>query len=331
MVTRSPHRAAHSQRRYDPCDPRKRGDTSVPHGRRVADGLHGLHEPSRSGKIYVMPLAVNPTVNPDVAMRSRAPVARRRYIELTERAAEAVASGPNPRFILKSGTAWLELFYLSALFWEYVQKHEIHTLDQLQPHGADLDRHVRAMFPNVVAVTQEIASILGDVPNEDLPRDWSMIQWSQVVRSFDAIVAECPIDRFEALGRELDEPRLAHRARCAYDGLRAFVRRHNPERAEVMRIVGEQYQRGNIRLRDAATLLGMPVSDAVFELEQDGFGRAQSAIVLTDTERDAIYQRLRNRRLQEHTRHEIDPDLIDRDVIASERIEGVDARAWIRR
>ena len=68
----------------------------------------------------------------------------------------------------------------------------------------------------------------------------------------DAIVTECPIDQFEWIGRRLNEPHLAHRARSAYDALRAFVRRDDPERVE-------------------------------------------------------------------------------RDVIARERIEGVDARAWIRR
>jgi hypothetical protein len=264
-------------------------------------------------------------------MRSRSPVARRRYIELAERAARAPASESDPLLVLKAGTAWLELFYLSALFWEYVHQHDIHTLDQLHPHAAEFDRHIRAVFPDLAAVAQDIAGILGEIPSEDLPRDWPTMEWSQVVRSFDAIVAECPIDRFGALGLWLEEPRLAHRARCAYDALRAFVRRHDPERTEVMRIVGEQYQRGNIRLRDAATLLGMSTSDTVFELEQDGFGRAPSKITLVESERDAVYQRLRQRRLQRHTLSVVDPDLVDRDVIASERIEGVDARAWIRR
>jgi hypothetical protein len=149
------------------------------------------------------------------------------------------------------------------------------------------------------------------------------------VRSFDAIVAECPIERLEAIGRGLDEPLLAHRARCAYDALRAFVRRHDLRRAEMMRIVGEQYQRGNIRIHDAARLLGMSTSDMTFELEQDGFSRAPEQIMLTESEREAAYLRLRQRRLQ-HIAPAADPDLVERDVIASERIEGVDARAWIR-
>lgn len=264
-------------------------------------------------------------------MRSRSAFARRRYIEIAERAARAPASEPDPLRILRAGTAWLELFYLSAVFWEYVHQHGIRTLDQLHPHVAELDRHARAVFPDPAAVAQDIADILGELPSEDLPRDWPTMEWSQVVRSFDAIVAECPIDRFEGLGRLLNQPSLAHRARCAYDALRAFVRRHDPERAEVIRIVGQQYQRGNVRIHDAARLLGMSTSDAVFQLEQDGFGRAPSEIALTESEREAVYQRLRQRRLRRDMSPVADPELVERDVIASERIEGVDARAWIRR
>jgi hypothetical protein len=98
-----------------------------------------------------------------------------------------------------------------------------------------------------------------------------------------------------------------------------------------MRIVGEQYRRGNVPLRDVARLLGMSTSDAVFELEQDGFSRAANAISLTEDEREGVYQRLRRRRLQRSGPPVVDPELVERDVIASERIEGVDARAWIRR
>jgi hypothetical protein len=100
---------------------------------------------------------------------------------------------------------------------------------------------------------------------------------------------------------------------------------------EIMRIVGEQYRRGHIRIQDAARLLGMSTSDAVFELEQDGFSRSPAAIALTEDEREAVYQRLRQRRLQHVGPPVVNQDLVERDVIASERIEGVDARAWIRR
>ena len=265
-------------------------------------------------------------------MRSRSAAARGQYIELTERVARPPGSETELLLILKKSVAWLELFHFGALIWEYIHQHEVRSLDQLAERASEIAQHVRSAFPDVEAA-QGIRNILGETtpPTEGFASDWPTNDWSQLVRSFDAIVAECPIERLEAIGQRLDEPRLAHRARSAYDALRAFLRRHDPERAEVMRIVGEQYQRGNIGIREAARLLHMSTSDAVFELEQDGFSRSPEQITLTEADREATYQRLRQRRLLRVESAAVDSDLVERDVIASERIEGVDARAWIRR
>src|SRR5262249_16652371 len=81
---------------------------------------------------------VDGMVGPDGAMRCRSPVARRRYIELAERAAHAAASESDPLVVLETGTAWLELFHVSALTWEYFHQHRIGSLDQLQPYAAGL-------------------------------------------------------------------------------------------------------------------------------------------------------------------------------------------------
>jgi hypothetical protein len=262
-------------------------------------------------------------------------MARGRYIEATEQATRGLAD-TNPRAVLERSVAWLELFYMSALTWEYIHEHRIRSVEQLRSQAKEVDQFVRAAFPDLSTGEQQIRDVLGELKAQDelLRADLSLIDWSQVVRSFDAVVAECPIEALERLGTKgtnIDEPSLAHRARNAYDALRAFVRRHDPACAAVMRIVGEQYRRGHIRLKDAARVLGMSSSDAVFELEQDGFSRPASAITLTEDEREAAYQRLRQLRLQRTGAPVVDPDLLERDVIASERIESVDARAWIRR
>lgn len=272
-------------------------------------------------------------VGPEIAIRSRSPMARGRYIETTEQATRGLAIGTDPRAVLERSVAWLELFHISALTWEYIHKHDIRSMEQLRAQATNIDQYIRAAFPDLSSAEQQLRSVMGELKAQDelLHTDWSLIDWSQLVRSFDAVVAECPIDELEDLGRKVDEPGFAHRARNAFDALRAFVRRHDAGRAEVMRIVGEQYRRGHIRLRDASRLLGMSSSDAAFELEQDGFNRAPSAITLTEEDRESTYQRLRDRRLHRSGAPNVDPDLVDRDVIASERIEGVDARAWIRR
>ena len=271
-------------------------------------------------------------VGPEVALRSRSPIARGRYIALAEQAARAAASDLEPLVVLERCTAWLELFLLSALTSEYIHRYDIRSMEQLAARAADLDEHVLASFPDVKAATKRICDIIGELPDSaDVFSDGFLIDWSQVVRSFDAIIAECPIEHIEELGRRIDQPHLAYRARSSYDALRAFVRRHDPDRAEAMRIVGEQYRRGHIRLRDAARLLGMSTSDTVFELEENGFCRAATAITLTEADREVVYQRLRTRRLHREDPPTVDDELVERDVVASERIEGVDARAWIRR
>jgi hypothetical protein len=53
-------------------------------------------------------------------------------------------------------------------------------------------------------------------------------------------------------------------------------------------------------------------------------------IALTDEGREAILDRIRRRRLEEGQPSDSD-EWIAREVIASQRIEGVDARPWIPR
>jgi len=259
-------------------------------------------------------------------------MARGRYIETTEQATRGL-SLENQGAVLEQSVAWLELFYLSALTWEYIHEHKINSIEQLQAQATEVEQHVRCAFPDLGAAEQQMRNVLGERNAQDelLHADWPLLDWSQMVRSFDAVVAECPIEGLEDLGTRVDQPSLAHRARNAYDALRAFVRRHDPDHDEVMRIVGEQYRRGHLRLKDAARVLGLSTSDAVFELEQDGFSRSPSAITLTEEDRETVYQRLRVARLHRAGAVIADPDLVERDVIASERIESVDARAWLRR
>lgn len=268
----------------------------------------------------------------EIALRSRSPIARGRYIETTQRAARG-ADHEDPRLVVESSISYLQLFYLGAVLWEYVRDHDLRSMAELREQITAVDRHVRAAFPDFATSEPALRKLVRELAStgEAHASDWPEVDWSQLVRSLDAVVAECPIDVLEQLAKTSAAPELAHRARTVYDALRAFVRRHDPGHATVMRIVGEQYRRGHLRLQEVAQLLGMSASDAVFELEQDGYARPPEAIALDAAERAAIYHRLRQQRLARSGPPVVDPELVERDVIASERIEGVDARAWIRR
>jgi predicted DNA-binding transcriptional regulator AlpA len=151
------------------------------------------------------------------------------------------------------------------------------------------------------------------------------------VRLCIALTTEVPIDQVVARAVALNAPGIAHDARTAYDRLRAFIRRNDPARAKQWETADVLYRSGLLSLDQIADLVGMSPSDTIFELEQDGHVRSPEVIALLQGERAEIYERLRQRRLARSGSRVPDPELVDRDVIASERIEGVDARAWMRR
>jgi hypothetical protein len=62
-------------------------------------------------------------------------------------------------------------------------------------------------------------------------------------------------------------------------------------------------------------------------LESHGFCRNLDAVSLSDDERTEVLRKIREARLR---RTEAVVDLADREVIATQRIEGIDARTWVR-
>ncbi|HEY2510253.1 MAG TPA: hypothetical protein VGI39_05335 [Polyangiaceae bacterium] len=78
--------------------------------------------------------------------------------------------------------------------------------------------------------------------------------------------------------------------------------------------------------------MGLREEDAVAFLEDHGHARPLEALRLTDEERARRYAAMRADRL---ARCGARPDdagrLVMRNVVASQRIEGVDARSWLRR
>jgi hypothetical protein len=65
--------------------------------------------------------------------------------------------------------------------------------------------------------------------------------------------------------------------------------------------------------------------------EAKGFARDLSVISLTDTEQEQVLDRIRVDRQSRRGIYKPSREAIARDVVASERLEGVDARRWITR
>lgn len=152
----------------------------------------------------------------------------------------------------------------------------------------------------------------------------------EVVRAVRSLLLHVPEGELIPSGRAI-RPDLAHQCRLALDGLRAFVVRHqHPDRTRFA-VVGHAYADGRLSIDEVAVLLGAAVPDAVAHLEEQGFRRAPDALRLAPDARSERLRRIRDDRLARNSEPAPDPDLVRREVIASQRIEDIDARAWLPR
>lgn len=149
------------------------------------------------------------------------------------------------------------------------------------------------------------------------------------LRAVSSLLEFCPIEELVIVGDGLGRPELAHRCRLSYDWLRAFVRRKSPGEHATLHIVGRAYAEARLTLDEAAHLLSMPTPDAVAWLEEYGHARDLESIRLSDEERSSAFAALRSDRISRGGVPSDNPERVARAVIASQRIEGVDARPWL--
>jgi hypothetical protein len=94
-------------------------------------------------------------------------------------------------------------------------------------------------------------------------------------------------------------------------------------------ILGQAYADGRLSIDELASLLGADVPDALAHLEQQGFRRVPEHLRLTAEARHERLSRIREDRLARQGEPAPAPELVRREVIASQRIEGIDARQWL--
>lgn len=148
-----------------------------------------------------------------------------------------------------------------------------------------------------------------------------------IVRGMQSLLAICPIEQLVVIGTQLGRTDEGHRCRLSYDWLDRFIRRHSSGIDPTRDIVGQAYADGRLEVHEASSLLMMHISDAVAWLEDHGFARDIALTQLDEDERSAVLAEMRRDRMA-GTRP-VREEIIDRDVIASQRIEDVDARPWI--
>ncbi len=208
------------------------------------------------------------------------------------------------------------------------------TPEELRAKGLrliDVCTRVTGLDPRPVLMRNQ--RLLQDVEQQNRsvdtlpPAENVLERMTQIVRG---VTAACPIRALEQWGHELDAAEFSHRCRKAYEGLIAFARRYAPELDEQMRTVGRAYAEGRLSLDDVSRILQVSPQDAVALLEKYSFCRSLDAITIEPSRRR---QRLRAiaDEICDSSKAQNPPleSLLDRDVIASQRIEGVDAHPWL--
>jgi hypothetical protein len=243
--------------------------------------------------------------------------------------ARSAAKPEASRVLLEKSAVLLETILLVAVIHEALSSRGRRWSDLTRALVRDIDALVRERSRlDPEAVTQEFVRCFGRPQAPSQPVD---IADDMLIRALRAAIEQCPIDHLEEISRPVGLERFGHRARIAYDGIRAFIRRTDPTQQEQLRIAGEAFKAGKLTLTEVAKLLEMHPVDAVAALEEHGYDRSLRTIALSEEERAAIYARMRADRLARNGEPAPTHESIARDTVASERIEGVDARRWIHR
>jgi len=246
------------------------------------------------------------------------------------------APGPTPSAtpldtIIKKSAVLLELFVVSACHHEAFEENSIHSFGRSRESRSHLLERVRlASGLNPMSVIRDAVYYLSVEPGNAATS--VRLGIPAIVRAMRSILEACPIDDLESLAAIHGIEDWGHRCRVAYDRIHAFVLRNDPEEEEKLRIVGRGFALGELELREVASLLNLHPVDAIALLESRGFARSLSVIRLPADQRIERLNALRSQRMAKKS----DPprfarETIARDVIASERMEGIDARAWIAR
>ncbi|MCC6782250.1 MAG: hypothetical protein IT457_05375 [Planctomycetes bacterium] len=154
---------------------------------------------------------------------------------------------------------------------------------------------------------------------------------AQVLHGAGEFLRSFPVKEVCDLARSMHLTENAHRIQSGAEQAQAIYNRLHAPASEQFHVAAVAYANGSIELDVAAKLLGLGRADLIAAFEAHGFSRSPAAIELDHAHRTAILARIRRERLERSGNAQPDPGLVVRDVIASQRIEGVDARRWLPR
>lgn len=110
---------------------------------------------------------------------------------------------------------------------------------------------------------------------------------------------------------------------------RDFAGREFDQRLDRRLAEGERYERGEVSIQELAEVWSVSIPDMIERLEGMGIARRPDAVRLSTEERRVRLAKLRADRLARDGNPVPDADAVNRSVIASQRIEGIDARGHL--
>ena len=164
----------------------------------------------------------------------------------------------------------------------------------------------------------------------EAPEDLREVK-AQVLASAGEFLRSFPLAEACRFARESNQDEIAHRIQTGAEHIQAIYNRLHTPTSPQFSIAAVAYANGMIEMDVAAKLLGLSRSDLAAALEAHGFTRPPEVIALDDAHRTAILGRMRRERLNRSGKPHLDSDLVARDVVATQRIEGIDARRWLPR
>jgi predicted HTH domain antitoxin len=239
------------------------------------------------------------------------------------------------RELVLSSALPLEMTLFAACLGELAAERGAKRLGDLDPHRQEvwdeLRRRMRigdlaAVLAEHLPTLMQLSGLTGD--ELEATELQPVPPMPMVLRQANAVLAACPITTIERAAEVAHLPEYGHRCRVAYDGLRAFLRRAESEGP--LDEVGAVYATGAISITQASKILGVHPSDALAELEERGHCRSPDALALSAEDEAALFRRIRADREQRGGAPAFSAERVAREAIASERIEGVDARQWLR-
>ena len=157
-------------------------------------------------------------------------------------------------------------------------------------------------------------------PDDDEPLEYrrAVERWCREAHSVVADFGDA--ERFYKIAAAFGVPASGHRIRCAVERLSSFRQRNKPGIQELWVIMGRMYAEGHLSIAQAAQSLESDVSTVVRWFEDYGFDIHPQTQLLSDKQRNEIAEAMTL------GYPSFDPSLSRRCTIASQRIEGIDAR-----